>query len=174
VAVAELKQSAPYIDMGCTMKYARTGYKKMAALLCLCVATLPTAYAQSVKVSNAWARPTAPGQTTATAYVELTSDTQAALIAAGSPLAARAELHSMSMDGGIMRMRAVPRLELPAGKTVKLAPGGLHIMLFELKQPLKTGDKVPIVLTVQSSGTSLITLKLEAEVRAGPAEPHKH
>ncbi len=135
---------------------------------------MSSAYAQSVKVANAWARATAPGQTTASAYVELTSDTQAALVAAGSPLAARAELHSMSMDGGIMRMRALPRVELPAGQTVKLAPGGLHIMLLELKQPLKAGDKVPMVLTVQSSGASLTTLKLEADVRTGPPESHKH
>lgn len=156
------------------MKLKQARYITIAAMLFSVVAMSSTAYAQSVKVANAWARATAPGQTTASAYVELTSDTQAALVAAGSPLAARAELHSMSMDGGIMRMRALPRVELPAGQTVKLAPGGLHIMLLELKQPLKAGDKVPMVLTVQSSGASLATLKLEAEVRTGPPESHKH
>ena len=157
------------------MKFERTAaYVRIAATLFVGAAMFSTAYAQSVKVANAWARPMAPGQTTASVYVELTSDTQAALVAAGSPLAARAELHSMSMDGGIMRMRALPRLELPPGQTVKLAPGGLHIMLLEVKQPLKVGDKVPLVLTVQSSGSSLTTLKLEAEVRAAPAQTHKH
>ncbi|MES2561408.1 MAG: copper chaperone PCu(A)C [Pseudomonadota bacterium] len=155
------------------MKRKQARYITIAAMLFSSVA-MSSAYAQSVKVANAWARATAPGQTTASAYVELTSDTQAALVAAGSPLAARAELHSMSMDGGIMRMRALPRVELPAGQTVKLAPGGLHIMLLELKQPLKAGDKVPMVLTVQSSGASLTTLKLEADVRTGPPESHKH
>jgi copper(I)-binding protein len=81
----------------------------------------------------------------------------------------------MTMDGGVMRMRALPRIDLPAGQTVKLAPGGMHVMLIDIKQPLKPGDKVPLVLSVQSSGTSLTTLKIEAEVRAGGAgEPHKH
>jgi copper(I)-binding protein len=135
----------------------------------------PAVSAQSVNIANAWVRATAPGQTTAAAYVDLTSDSNAVLVAAGSPLAQRVELHSMTMDGGVMRMRALPRIDLPAGQTVKLAPGGMHVMLIDIKQPLKPGDKVPLVLSVQSSGTSLTTLKIEAEVRAGGAdEPHKH
>jgi hypothetical protein len=72
-------------------------------------------------------------------------------------------------------MRALPRIELPAGQTVKLAPGGVHVMLVDLKQPLKAGDKVPLTLSVQSSGTSLTTVKIEAEVRAaGARENHQH
>lgn len=148
-----------------------------AALLALgaSVISAPAVSAQSVGVANAWVRATAPGQDTAGAYVELTSDSNAALVAAGSPLAARAELHSMTMDGGVMRMRALPRIELPAGQTVKLAPGGLHVMLIGIKRPLKPGDKVPLVLSVQSSGTSLTTLNIEAEVRApGAAVSHAH
>ena len=115
-------------------------------------------------------RAPAPGQKTASAYVELTSDRDAALVAAGSPAAARVEMHSMTMEGGVMRMRALPRIELPAGKTVKLAPGGMHLMLIDVKQPLKAGDKVPLVLSVQPSGQRRAcrssTLQLEAEVRA--------
>src|SRR5437868_2121744 len=95
------------------------------------------AYAQSVKVENAWARATVPGQTTGSVYVDLTSATDAVLIAASTPVAARAELHSMTMDGGVMRMRGLPRVELPAGKTVKFTPGAMHVMLVDLKHPLK-------------------------------------
>ena len=146
----------------------------LAAVVC---AAVPSAFAQSVKVENAWARATVPGQKTGSVYLELTSASDAALVAAGSPAAARAELHSMTMDGGVMRMRALPRVELPAGKKVALAPGGMHVMLVDLKQPLKAGDKVPVTLSVQSSGTSLTTLKLEVPVRAAAdsaAEHHKH
>ena len=145
----------------------------LAAAAC---AAAPSAFAQSVKVENAWARATVPGQKTGSVYLELTSAGDAALVAAGSPAAARAELHSMTMDGGVMRMRALPRVELPAGRKVALAPGGMHVMLVDLKQPLKVGDRVPVTLSVQASGTSLTTLKLEVPVRAADsaAEHHKH
>jgi copper(I)-binding protein len=152
----------------------------LRALCVLAALAAPLAFAaqsttSSVKVENAWARATAPGQKTGSVYVDLTSASNAALVAAGSPLAERAELHSMSTEGGVMRMRALPRVELPAGQTVKLAPGGIHVMLVDLKQPLKPGDKVPLTLSVQSSGMSLTTLKVEAEVRAaGAANPHQH
>lgn len=134
---------------------------------------------RSVKVANAWVRAPAPGQKTAAAYVELTSASGAALVAAGSPAAGAVELHSGSVEGGVMRMRAVPRIELPAGKTVKLAPGGLHLMLIDLKQPLKAGGKVPLTLSVQPSGSSagmsLTTIELEAEIRAvHGGGVHKH
>jgi copper(I)-binding protein len=131
--------------------------------------------AQSVQVANAWARATAPGQTTAGVYLELTSNTNTALVAAGSPVAHRAELHAMSVDGGVMRMRSLPRIDLPAHQTVKLEPNGIHVMLFELKQPLKPGDRVAVVLSLQPSGSSLTTLRVEAEVRPlDAAEVHKH
>ena len=118
---------------------------------------------------------TAPSQKNAAVYMELTSGPNAALVAAGSPLAQRAELHSMSVDAGVMRMRPLERIELPAGKTVRLQPTGLHVMLVDLKRPLKAGEKVPLVLSVQSSGTSLTTLEIEAEVRdADAASAHKH
>ncbi|MGZ9079432.1 MAG: copper chaperone PCu(A)C [Burkholderiales bacterium] len=146
--------------------------QRFATLIALCLFT-SFASAADIKVENAWARATAPGQKTGSAYVELTSPADAALVAAGSPLAARVELHSMTLEGGVMRMRALPRIDLPAGKTVKLAPNGLHLMLIDLKRPLKAGDKLPLVLSVQTSGTSLTTLNIEAEVRA-VGDVHKH
>lgn len=155
------------------MKFIRIAFA--SALIAGAALLTSAAWAQSVKVANAWVRAPAPGQKTAAAYVELTSDSNAALVAAGSPAAQRVELHSMTMDGGVMRMRALPRIELPAGQTVKLGPaGGMHVMLVDLKQPLKAGDKVPLVLSVQSSGMALTTIKIEAEVRPGGAESHGH
>ena len=147
--------------------------------LVLLLALAPVAYgAGSVKVANAWVRAPVAGQKVASAYVELTSPGNAALVAAGSAVAGRVEMHSMAMEGGVMRMRAVPRIELPAGQTVKLAPGGLHLMLFDLKQPIKPGDKVALTLSVQPSGAtagmSLTTLELQAEVRPAAAGAHTH
>lgn len=139
----------------------------------LCASIAFAADAPSVKVANAWARATVPGQNTGAVYVELTSDRNAALVAAGSPLAGSVELHSMTTEGGVMRMRQVPRVELPAGQTVKLAPNGVHLMLVDLRQPLKAGDKLPLVLSVQPpSGMSLTTLKIEALVRAPGDDGH--
>lgn len=154
----------------------RTNFSPLLLALTLMVPL--AACADGVNVGNAWVRLPAPGQTTASAYVELTSARDAALVGAGSAMAARLEMHSMTVEGGVMRMRALPRIELPAGQTVKLAPGGIHLMLVDLKQPLKAGIMVPLVLSVQaagpSSGTSLTTLNVQAEVRAAAAAPHHH
>ena len=156
--------------------------KSLCRALCSVVTAslfaLPACAAESIKVANAWVRAPAAGQTTLSAYVDLTSDRDAALVAAGSPVASRAELHSSTVEGGVMRMRALARIQLPAGQTVKLAPGGMHIMLLDVKRPAKAGDKLPIVLSIQpagsGAGTSLTTVTLEAEVRAAAASPHGH
>ena len=139
---------------------------------------VPVAFAaEGVKVANAWVRAPVAGQTTAAAYLELTADRNLALVAAGSPAAGRVEMHSMTMDGGVMRMRALPRIDLPAGQTVRLGPGGTHLMLLELKQPLRAGDKLPLILSLQPSGaaaTSLTTVTVEAEIRPAAASSHAH
>ena len=133
-----------------------------------------TATAQSMTITDAWARATVAGQKTAGAYAELMSASHAALVAAESPSAASVEIHTMSMDGGVMRMRRVERIELPAGKAVRLAPGGLHLMLIGIKQQLKAGDKVSLVLTIETQGGGKSAHKVQAEVRAvgAAALPH--
>jgi periplasmic copper chaperone A len=144
-------------------------------LLCLLLAQAAHA-ANEVTVRNAWLRATPPGQSTAGAYFEITSKENAALVAATTPVAQKAELHTMSMAGGIMRMRPMDKIELPADKPVALAPGGLHIMLTGLKQPLKEGERVPLTLTVQPAGRAPFTLNVDAEVRplGGSAMPMHH
>jgi hypothetical protein len=132
--------------------------------------------AQPVSVKDAWVRVPAPGQNIAGAYMEITGGTHHWLISAASPVAARAELHAMTLDGGVMKMRQVEKIGLPGGKPVKLAPGGLHIMLTGLKRTLKLGDKVPLTLTVLRDGpVNRAVITVQAEVRAGPAAPaHQH
>ena len=118
-----------------------------------------------VEVRAAWVRGTVLGQTTAGAYMELTSNRRANLLGAESPAAGGAEIHEMKMEGDVMRMRAVSRLELPPGKTVELKPGGYHMMLVDLKRPLKMGDRVPIRLKVELSDKTIRTIQVVAEVR---------
>ncbi len=118
-----------------------------------------------VEARAAWVRGTVLGQTTAGAYMELTSDRRANLLGAESPAAGSAEIHEMKMEGNVMRMRAVSRLELPPGRTVELKPGGYHMMLVDLKRPLKKGDLVPIRLKVELSDKTIKTIQVVAEVR---------
>jgi copper(I)-binding protein len=141
-----------------------------------CAVAAGEARAQPVTVKDAWVRAPAPGQKVAGAYMELVSRTSMALTAVASPAAASVELHSTSMEGGVMRMRPVGKIDLPAGTAVKLAPGGLHIMLIDIRQPLKPGDKVPLTLTVQRADlASRSVFTVEAEVRAtAPGSPHSH
>jgi copper(I)-binding protein len=128
------------------------------------LAAAAAAHAQ-VEARAAWVRGTVQGQTTAGAYMELTSGQGASLLAAESPAARSAEIHEMRMEGNVMRMRTVPRLELPPGKTVELKPGGYHMMLVDLKRPLKKGDLVPIRLKVELSDKTVKTIQIVAEVR---------
>lgn len=148
----------------------------LIALIAVGCASAGMARAQPVTVKDAWVRAPAPGQRVAGAYMELVSRTPMALTAVASSAAARVELHSTSMEGGVMKMRPVARIELPAGKAVRLAPGGLHIMLVDIRQPLKPGNRVPLVLTVQSADSaSRDAFTVHAVVRAtGPDASHRH
>lgn len=145
----------------------------LAAIVLACASL--TAAAQGVTVRDAWARATVSAQKTGSAYMEIVAERDAAVVAADAAVAEKTELHTMSMDGGVMRMRPVQKIDLPAGKPVKLAPGGLHVMLIGLKQPLKAGDRIPVTLTVEGEGGKRSTLKVDAEVRtADGAKGHAH
>lgn len=135
-------------------------------LLLAFLLTAATAHAaDAVQVSDAWARATVPGQEVAGAYLNLRSAKAAKLVKTESPVAGSVAIHSMSMKDGVMEMRELTELALPAGKTVKLAPGGFHIMLIDLKKPLKAGDTVPLKLTIRHADNTLSVLEVQAEVR---------
>lgn len=146
--------------------------------LALLLAAGAASAADPVAVTDPWVRATAPGQKVAGAYMELRSSGGGVLVSASSPAAGVVELHTMAMEGEVMKMRAVPRIELPAGQAVKLAPGGLHVMLMDLKHQLKPGDSVPITLTVEGRDKAKSTLEVNAQVREVKAgaehPPHKH
>jgi copper(I)-binding protein len=134
-----------------------------AAALVLIAAALP-AWGQ-VTVSQPWVRGTVQGQKASGAFMQLKSAEGAALVAAQSPVAGVVEIHEMRMENNVMRMRAIPKLDLPAGQTVELKPGGYHVMLMDLKQPLKKGDTVPITLKLQGKDGKPQEVEVKAEVR---------
>ena len=118
-----------------------------------------------VNVSDAWVRGTVPGQKATGAFMQLKSADGGALVSVQSPVAGRVEIHEMRMEGNVMRMRAIPKLELPAGETVALKPGGYHVMLLDLKAPLQKGETVPITLKVQGKDGKPQDVEVKAEVR---------
>lgn len=95
-----------------------------------------------VVISDAWVRASNPGQSVAAAYLALTSKENVSLVYAETVRAGTTEIHSMSMQNGVMKMRQIEQLAIPANKTVKLAPGSLHMMLFDLPSPFKAGEQV--------------------------------
>ena len=124
------------------------------------------AMASGLSIENVWMRATVPGQQVAGAYMDITSPENARLLGAQSPAAGNMEIHLMRMNHGVMEMREVKTLALPKGKTVKLAPGGFHLMLFDLKQPFKIGEAVPIKLTIETADKQRETVQVTAQVRS--------
>ena len=134
----------------------------------------------AVKVEQAWVRPSVPGQQGTGGYMKLTARQGLRLVGAESSAAGVAQFHEMKMDGNVMTMRAAGAIDLPAGKTVELKPGGLHLMLMDLKQPLAAGTSVPLTLVLQDgrgteSRVETLLLVSAAPPGAGHAtETHKH
>ena len=124
------------------------------------------AQAADVRIENAWARPTVPGQQVAGAFMDITAERDLELVAGATPAAAAVELHFMRMDGERMEMRELQSIRLPAGKTVSLQPGGLHAMLIGLKAPLDGGDSVPMTLTVRDGAGKQSTIEITLAVPA--------
>jgi periplasmic copper chaperone A len=130
-----------------------------------------------VTVKDAWVRGTVAQQKATGMFAQITSASGGKLVSASSPVAGIVEIHEMAMDGNVMKMRAIPGLDLPAGKAVELKPGGYHVMLMDLKQPLKAGETVPVTLVVESGGKRE-TIEVKAPVKplqaGGDAKAHKH
>ena len=127
-----------------------------------------------IDIGHPYARVTAAGQPTGGGYLRLENKGgDDRLLSARAGVSASVELHSMTMEGDVMRMRQVDGVALPAGKTVELKPGGFHIMFVGLKAPLKDGDKFPMTLKFEKAGEVEVTVNVEAP-KAGAAVEHKH
>ena len=123
----------------------------------------------AVKVENAWARATVPGQKGTGAFMNITAKDGTRLVGVSSPAAGVAEVHEMKMDNDIMRMRAMPGLDLPAGQTVQLKPGGYHLMLMDLKAPLAKDSTVPVTLRFKDAKG--VESKLDLVLPVGTVAP---
>jgi copper(I)-binding protein len=119
---------------------------------------------QSLFITHPWMRAMPPGASVAGAYLEIENrgDAPDTLIAASSPAAKEVQLHTMTMDNGVMRMREIPAIDLPAKGKVALAPGGYHLMLMDIPQPLAEGSRVPLTLKFAKAGTVEVEIAVEA------------
>lgn len=149
------------------MNAAKNGWlRAMVRAMTGVVLVASTSAHSEVTAKDAWVRATVAQQKSTGAFFTLTSTTDARVVAVSSPAAKIAEIHETRARDGVMSMRAVEAIDLPAGKAVRLEPGGLHVMLMALKSPVAQGDKVPIVLTVEERGGRRSTLEVRAEARA--------
>ena len=118
--------------------------------LSACLFAIGLAHAQ-VAIQDAWARPSVQGQQATGAFMKLTAKERLQLLSVSTPVAGVAEVHEMKMEGDVMKMRAVAALDLPAGQTVELKPGGYHVMLMDLKTPLLKDTTVPLTLVFKDA-----------------------
>ena len=144
----------------------------LLSITCLTGASAHEYNAGTLHIEHPWARATPPRAGVAGAYMVIDNDGAAPdrLIGASTPAAREVQVHTMSMDNGVMRMRQLPDgLELPAGGTVRLEPGGYHLMLIDPVKPLVKGGRVPLTLKFEKTGSVDIELSVDAMGAKGPA-----
>lgn len=140
---------------------------RLAHLVFVAAVSAIAAPAQAqLRVQDPWVRATVAGQMATGAFMELRSAQPLKVLSVSSPAAAVAEIHEMKMADGVMRMRAVDALALPAGQVVALAPGGYHIMLMGLARPLVKGEMIELTLTFEKAGSVSVQVPV-GDVAAG-------
>jgi periplasmic copper chaperone A len=120
-------------------------------------------------IDHPFARATPPGAKSGGAFLVVDNGGSAPdrLLRATSPAAGAVELHQMAMDNGIMKMRALAAMDVPSGGRLELKPGGFHLMMVDIKQPLKAGDQVPLTLIFEKAGSIDVVLEVESMGAAG-------
>ena len=150
--------------------------RMLAYAVCLAALLVAPALAQEVKVGDlvitqAWARATPNGAKIGGGYLTIENKGAVAdrLLGVSADIAGKVEVHEMAVNNGVMTMRPLDKgLAIDPGKTVKLAPGGYHLMMFDLKSPLKQGDKVPVTLEFEKAGKVTVSLDVEGIGAKGP------
>jgi copper(I)-binding protein len=143
----------------------------LAATLTVLTGTAAFAHDAAISVEGAWTRATAPSAKNGGAFMTVRNAGPAddRLVAAASPAAARAELHTHTMTDGVMRMRPVAGgIAVPAGGVTELKPGGLHVMLLGLAAPLAEGTTIPVTLTFEHAGRLTVEVPVMEAGAAGP------
>lgn len=160
---------------------ARRGALVLGALLALALVA-PAAHSHGTRhgdlvLDHPYAVPSLAGVANGAAYlrgIQNKGRQTDRLLSASSPVAARVELHRMALDGGVMRMREVPAIELPANKTTPLRHSGeYHLMLMDLKQPLKDGDRFDLTLNFERAGAQTVKVWVQTP-RSAPTGAHSH
>jgi copper(I)-binding protein len=134
----------------------------------LVAASTALAQPSQLEVNNAWAGATPGKSENGAAYVTIQSPTADRLVSASTPVAKKAELHTMSMQGMVMKMRPISGVDIPADQPVSLKPGGEHIMLMGLNQPLREGQSFPLTLDFEKAGPRTVTVAVEKAGSKGP------
>ncbi|MFZ5792403.1 MAG: copper chaperone PCu(A)C [Pseudomonadota bacterium] len=139
----------------------------LAAGLALALAAAAAAHEFKIadlEIDHPWARATVAAAKNGAVFLVIKNEGRTAdrLIAASSPVAEKAELHEMAMDNDVMKMRMVEAVDLPAGQSVALEPGGFHVMLMGLKKPLEESRTFPVTLTFEKAGNVTVTAVVEA------------
>lgn len=119
-----------------------------------------------VTVKNAWVRATVPQQMATGVFFDIQSNKDARVISVQTSAASIAEIHEMKMEKNVMKMRPIEYLELPAGKSVELKPGGYHLMLMDLKAQIKPGDAIPLTLVVEGKDKKRETIDILVKARS--------
>lgn len=150
----------------------------LAAAFFATLGAAPALHAQTaLKVEGAWARPTVQGQAAGGGFLKITGGASAdKLVSASAAVSKTVELHTMVMEGDVMRMRQIDGIVVPAGQTVELKPGGMHVMFIGLPKPLKVGDSFPLTLRFEKAGEVKVDVKVmtQAGMPAMPMGDHKH
>ena len=147
-----------------------TGITKLFGVVALTLTC--GARAQSIEVKDAWIRGTVPAQRGTGAFMEITGKSAVRLIGAASPVAGTVEIHNRTMTNGVMKMFAVDGIDVAAGKTIKLAPGGYHVMMMDLKAALPKGSTVPLTLVFKDAKGVESKMELKLPVSAvAPTAP---
>ena len=120
-----------------------------------------------VAIMDSWVRANAPGQSVGAAYMTLLSAQDSTMVKVESDIASSVEIHSMKMEDGVMKMRMLEELPLNAGKQEKLAPGGFHLMLFDLKKPLAVGENVNLTLSFKDTAGKITQQQVTLPIKDG-------
>jgi len=126
------------------------------------------AQTDQVELKDAWARATPGKAENGAAYLTIVSPGADRLVSLSTPVAKKAQLHTMTTEGGVMKMRPLDGLDVPADQPVTLKPGGAHIMLMGLNQPLQAGQSFPLTLSFEKAGQREVTVAVEKPGAMGP------
>ena len=138
---------------------------KLKSLTLIAALACSTADAQNIDIKDAWIRTSVPGQKATGAFMKISAKDSVKLVGASSPAAGVTEVHEMKMEGDVMKMRAIPGgLDIAAGKTVELKPGGYHVMLMDLKATLQKDSTIALTLVFKDAKGAQSKVELKVPV----------